>query len=219
MLELVRLELWVSFLTPLIWDIGRFFFSLSFCDCGDGISTSCCLSAKARNTNHTRTHTRATVKQKHCLRVSYSSKYIHVSWRYSNVMITTYLKKYWRWIQTPGFQSGSFQTGGSALGSTFFWTAKTHTCRCRVKHHHIQHVLGHDISKHFKCCRNLIREMTWNKTDISYYHAKVSALLFHAKQDKDHNKSLDNPVPVFLYKSRFGSRWSENSRLSFSDEP
>lgn len=44
-LELVRLELCMSFLTPLIWHMGccRFFFSRSFC-VGDGISTSFCLS-------------------------------------------------------------------------------------------------------------------------------------------------------------------------------
>lgn len=42
-LELVRLELCINFLTPLIWDIGLFFFSFSFW-VGEGISTSCCLS-------------------------------------------------------------------------------------------------------------------------------------------------------------------------------
>lgn len=45
MLEFVKLELCINFFTPLIWDIGRFFFSFSFC-VGDGISISCCLSFK-----------------------------------------------------------------------------------------------------------------------------------------------------------------------------
>lgn len=44
MLELVRLEECWSFFTPLIWDMGLFFFSFSFCVWGHGISTSCCLS-------------------------------------------------------------------------------------------------------------------------------------------------------------------------------
>lgn len=43
-LELVRLEECWSFFTPLIWDMGLFFFSFSFCVWGHGISTSCCLS-------------------------------------------------------------------------------------------------------------------------------------------------------------------------------
>lgn len=71
-------------------------------------------------------------------------------------------------------------------------------------------------------CNMLLKShirMDKNKTDISHYHAKVSVLLVHPKQDKDQNKILDNLVPVFLYKSLFGSRWSENSRLRFSDEP
>lgn len=44
MLELVRLVLCISFFTPLICDMGFFFFSFSFWVCGEGISTSCCLS-------------------------------------------------------------------------------------------------------------------------------------------------------------------------------
>lgn len=45
----VRLEPCVSFLTPLIWDMGRFLrsFSLSLAS-AEGISTSCCLSGSAR---------------------------------------------------------------------------------------------------------------------------------------------------------------------------
>lgn len=43
------LELCLSFLTPLIWDMGRFLrsFSLSFVS-AEGISTSCCLSGVTR---------------------------------------------------------------------------------------------------------------------------------------------------------------------------
>lgn len=48
MLELVRLVLCMSFFTPLIWHMGFFFFSFSFCVCGEGISTSCCLSGGER---------------------------------------------------------------------------------------------------------------------------------------------------------------------------
>lgn len=46
-----RLELCVSFLTPLIWDMGRFLrsFSLSLAS-AEGISTSCCLSGVTRGT-------------------------------------------------------------------------------------------------------------------------------------------------------------------------
>lgn len=45
-LEFVRLDECCSFFTPLIWDMGLFFFSFSFCVWGDGISTSCCLSGE-----------------------------------------------------------------------------------------------------------------------------------------------------------------------------
>lgn len=48
--ELERLELWDSFLTPLMWLIG-----LSF-RVGDGISTSFCLSTGWRTNTHTHTH-------------------------------------------------------------------------------------------------------------------------------------------------------------------
>lgn len=45
----VKLELCISFFTPLICDIGRFFFSLSFSlEIGEGISTSCCLSREGK---------------------------------------------------------------------------------------------------------------------------------------------------------------------------
>lgn len=47
-LEFVRLEECCSFFTPLIWDMGNFFFSFSFCVWGVGISTSCCLSEKTQ---------------------------------------------------------------------------------------------------------------------------------------------------------------------------
>lgn len=51
MLELVRLELCINFFTPLIWDIGLFFFSFSFW-VGEGISTSCCLSEDIQKTSY-----------------------------------------------------------------------------------------------------------------------------------------------------------------------
>lgn len=48
MFEFVRLDECCSFFTPLIWDMGLFFFSFSFCVWGDGISTSCCLSGETQ---------------------------------------------------------------------------------------------------------------------------------------------------------------------------
>lgn len=48
MLELVRLVLCMSFFTPLIWHMVFLFNSFSFCICGEGISTSCCLSGGER---------------------------------------------------------------------------------------------------------------------------------------------------------------------------
>lgn len=48
----LKLELCISFFTPLICDIGRFFFSLSFSLGTEvGISTSCCLSGGDRKYN------------------------------------------------------------------------------------------------------------------------------------------------------------------------
>lgn len=44
MLALLRLELCMSFFTPLICDMGRCAFSLSSLGGGEGISTSCWLS-------------------------------------------------------------------------------------------------------------------------------------------------------------------------------
>lgn len=49
MVDGARLGLWVAFLTPLIWDMGRFFLSLSLVG-GDMMSMSCCFSVRGMKT-------------------------------------------------------------------------------------------------------------------------------------------------------------------------
>lgn len=51
MVEGARLGLWVAFFTPLIWDMGLFFLSLSLVG-GDMMSMSCCFSVRWKQTTH-----------------------------------------------------------------------------------------------------------------------------------------------------------------------
>lgn len=107
MFEFVRLDECCSFFTPLIWDMGLFFFSFSFCVWGDGISTSCCLSGETQKKEQ-----KSEYKDCHDAgrRASLSTRVI------------THPGRCWRWTQRLGSQSGSSPRGAWALYSTSSWT-------------------------------------------------------------------------------------------------